>query len=66
MSLRLIYLNYFSGSTPTKINDFDNGHYFYTINKNKDSVVEPDVKPSDVMNHSPLEGVVNSYDSFFG
>ncbi len=28
----LIYLNYFSGSTPTQMNDFDNGHYFYAIN----------------------------------
>ncbi len=32
MSLGLIYLNYFGGSTPTQINDFDNGHYVYTIN----------------------------------
>ncbi len=51
MSLCLIYLNYFSGSRPTQINDFDNGHYFYTINQNKESVVEPDVKPATVMNH---------------
>ncbi len=28
----LIYLNYFSGSTLSQMNDFDNGHYFYTIN----------------------------------
>ncbi len=54
MSLCLIYLNYFSGSAPTKINDLDNGHYFYTINKKKESVVEPDVKPAAVMNHSTL------------
>ncbi len=41
------------------MNDFDNGHYFYTINKNKESIVEPDVKPADVMNHNTLEGVVH-------
>ncbi len=52
MSLCLIYFNYFSGSRPTQINDFDNVHYFYTINQNKESVVEPDVKPASVMNRS--------------
>ncbi len=57
MSLCLICLNYFSGSTPAHINDFDNGHYLYTINQNKESVVEPDV-----MNHSTLEGVIHFYD----
>ncbi len=41
------------------MNDFDNGHYFYTINEIKESVIEPDVKPVAVMNHSALEGVVN-------
>ncbi len=41
------------------MNDFDNGHYFYTINLNEESVVEPDVKPAAVMNHSPLEVVVH-------
>ncbi len=61
MSLHLIYLNYFSGSTLTKMNDFDNGHYFYTRNLNKKSVVEPDVKPAAVMNHSTLEGVIHFY-----
>ncbi len=62
MSLCLIYLNYFSGSTPTQMNDFDNGHYVYTINENKESVVEPDMKPAAVINHSTLEGVVHFYD----
>ncbi len=62
MSLCLIYLNYFRGSTPTQINDFDNGHYFYTIHLNKESVVEPDVKPAAVMNHSTLEGDVYLHD----
>ncbi len=57
MTLCLIYLNYFSVSTPTQMNDFDHGHYFNTINQNKGSVVEPDVKPAAVMNHSTLEGV---------
>ncbi len=60
MSLCLIYLNYFRGSTPTQMNDF--GHYFSTINLNKESVVEPDVKPAAVMNHSTLEGDVHFYD----
>ncbi len=50
---------FFCGSTPTQINDFDNGHYVYTINENKESVVEPDVKPAAVMNHSTLVGVVH-------
>ncbi len=62
MSLWLIYLNYFSGSTQTTLNDFDNGHYFYTINWNKESVVEPDLKPAAVINHIILEGVINFYD----
>ncbi len=62
MSLCLISLNYFCGSTPTQMNDFNNGHYFYTINYNKESVIEPDVKPAAVMNHSSLEGVVKFYD----
>ncbi len=44
------------------MNDFDNGHYVYTINENKESVVEPDVKPAAVVNHSTLEGVVHFYD----
>ncbi len=61
MSLCLISLNYFSGSTATQMNDFDNGRYFYTINENKESV-EPDVKPAAVMNHSTLEGVVHLSD----
>ncbi len=43
------------------MNDFENGHYLYTINQNKESVVEPDVKPA-VMNHSTLEGVIHFYD----
>ncbi len=34
-------------------------HYFYTINENKESVAEPDVRPAAVMNHCTLEGVVN-------
>ncbi len=63
MSLCLIYLNYISASTPTQMNDFDNGHYFYTINENTESVVEPDVKPAAVMNHSTLEGVIHFYDN---
>ncbi len=62
MSLCLIYFNYFSGSTPTQMNDCDNGHYFYTIHLNKESVVEADVKPAAVMNHSTLEGVIHFYD----
>ncbi len=56
MSLCLIYLSNVFVSTPTQMNEFDNGHYFYTINLNKESVVEPDVKPAAVMNHSTLEG----------
>ncbi len=63
MSLCLIYLNYISASTLTQMNDFDNGHYFYTINENKESVVEPDVKPAAVINHSTLEGVFHFYDN---
>ncbi len=43
------------------MNDFDNGHCVYTINLNKESVVEPDVKPAAVMNHRTLEGVVHFY-----
>ncbi len=62
MSLCLIYLNYFCGSTLTQMNDFDNGHYFYTINSNKESVVEPDVKPAAVMNHSTLKDVLKSFE----
>ncbi len=62
MSLFLIYFNYFSGSSPTQMKDFDNGHYFYTIHKNKESVAEPDVKPTAVMNHSTLAGVIHFYD----
>ncbi len=62
MSLCLISLNYFSGSTATQINDFDNGHHSYTINENKESVAEPDVRPAAVMNHCTLEGVVHFYD----
>ncbi len=44
------------------MNDCDNGHYFYTIHLNKESVVEADVKPAAVMNHSTLEGVIHFYD----
>ncbi len=40
------------------MNDFNNGLYFYT-NLNKESVVEPDVKPKALMNHSTLEGVAH-------
>ncbi len=35
---------------------------FNTINENKESVVEPDVKPAAVMNHCTLGGVVHFYD----
>ncbi len=59
MSLCLIYLNYFCESTPTRINDFNNGYYFYTINKKKESVVVPDVKSAALMNHNTLEGVIH-------
>ncbi len=37
------------------MNDVDNGHYLYTIYSNKESVVEPDLKPAAVVNHSTLE-----------
>ncbi len=44
------------------MNDVDNGHYFYTVNECKESVVESEVKPAAVMNHSTLDGVIQFYD----
>ncbi len=45
MSLCLIYLNYCCGSTPTKMNDFDNGQYFSSVVPTKTIRIYPNQKP---------------------
>ncbi len=49
-------LNYFSGSTSTQMNDFDNGHYFYKLKQGISSRTR--CETASVMNLSTLEGVI--------